>query len=210
MKVTLNVDGQEMSFTEQELTTIVREHFSNKTNKESIITEVVQKPTEDKWFEVKPHAINQKLFKNKREDERQETTRLLIIEAFVEMNAYPEKYGRNFKTMMPKKEWETKTVAELKEMACKLGDHNADWVEQALEWAQRISNGESWESICNDIDTANWHRLVVWRNGFCNLVGGSVNRSTIYQVPSSFVDYFNFHALDNVNYVIPLVVLYEK
>ena len=30
----------------------------------------------------------------------------------------------------------------------------ADWVEQAFEWAQRISNGESWKTICNDADTA--------------------------------------------------------
>lgn len=131
-----------------------------------------QKPTVGEWFEVKPQAIDQRLFETKREDYRQEAARKLILQAFAKMKNNPEKYGKNFETMMPKKTWDFKTVAELKEMASKLGDHNADWIEQALEWAQRIANGESWKAICNDKDTVRWFRLVVWKNGSARLAGG--------------------------------------
>ena len=206
MKVTLQVNGREMTFSEKELRAILEEHFSSET-KQVTTAKVAQKPTEDEWFEVKPQAIDQKLFRKKRENKKQENTRKLILEAFVEMKANPEKYGKNFKTMMPKKTWLSKTVAELKEMACKLGDHNADWVEQALEWAQRIANGESWETICNDKDTANWYRLVVWKNGYTRLIGGSVY-SNLYS-PASVVYSINFNDLDSLRHTVPLVVLYE-
>ena len=201
MKVTLLVDGREMTFTEQELIAIVKENLSSKA------TKVVQKPTEDEWFEVKPYAIDQKLFEKKRKDNRQEATRQLILEAFVEMKENPGKYGKNFKTIMPKKTWSSKNVEQLKEMASNLGDHNADWVEQALEWAQRIANGEAWESICNDRDTANWYRLVVWKNGYTRLVGGSVINCV--SSPASDVHNFNHRDHDYPDYAVPLVVFYE-
>ena len=207
MKVTLQVNGREMTFSEQELSSILGEHFSSKTTEKAMTDKVAQKPTEDAWFEVKPQAIDQKLFEKKRNNNRQETTRQLILEAFAEMKNNPEKYGKNFKTMMPKKTWSSKTGAQLKEIASNLGDHNANWVEQALEWAQRIANGESWEAICNDKDTANWYRLVVWKNGYARLVGGSVNN--ISNNPASNVNNFNFNEYSNLIYAVPLVVLYE-
>lgn len=204
MKVTLQVNGREMTFSEKELIAILEEHFSSKTT----TSKVAQKPTEDEWFEVNPLTIDQKLFEEKRNNKMQEATRQLILEAFVEMKNNPEKYGKNFKTMIPKKEWESKTVAELKELACKLGDHNADWIEQALEWAQRIANGESWKSICNDADTANWHRLVVWKNGYARLVGGSVDLGE--NVPASDAVSAYFDSDKYLDCGVPLVVLYEK
>lgn len=176
------------------------------TTKKATTAKVAQSPTEDKWFEVKPQAIDQKLFGKKKKDNRQEATRQIILEAFAEMEEKPEKYGKNFKTMMPKKTWTSKTVAWLQEMASNLGDHNADWVEQALEWAQRIANGEKWETICNDQDTANYHRLVVWNNGFPRIVGGSVINYDFD--PASCVGgtaYDDYILCDTV----PLVVLYE-
>ena len=91
-------------------------------------------------------------------------------------------------------------------MACKLGDHNADWVEQALEWAQRISNGESWEVICNNADTANWYRMIIWKNGYARLVGGSRNRSNVF--PASDVHNYDYDSY-GIIYTVPLVVLYE-
>lgn len=207
MKVTLQVNGREMTFSEKELIAIVEKHLSSETTQKTTTAKVAQKPTEDAWFEVKPQAIDQKLFAKKRKDNRQEATRLLILEAFAEMKDNPEKYGKNFKTMMPKKTWSSRTVAQLKEMASKLGDHNADWVEQALEWAQRIANGESWEGICNAKDTANWYRLVVWKNGYALLVGGSVCGST--NIPASDV-YCNVCNVDgSLGSTVPLVVLYE-
>jgi len=208
MKVTLQVNGREMTFSEEELKAILEKHFSSET-KQVTTTKVAQKPTEDEWFEVKPQAIDQKLFAKKRNNNRQEATRQLILKAFAEMKDNPEKYGKNFKTMMPKKTWLSKTVAELKEMACKLGDHNADWVEQALEWAQRIANGEPWKAICNDKDTANWYRLVVWKKGYARFVGGSVNYDCGLSSPASGVsDYYYDDGLD-IGCAVPLVVLYE-
>ena len=206
MKVTLQVNGREMTFSEQELSSILEEHFSSKTTKKTTTAKEAQKPTEDAWFEVKPQAIDQKLFEKKREDNRQEETRKLILEAFAEMKDNPEKYG-NFKTMMPQKTWSSITVAQLKEMACELGDHNADRVEQALEWAQRIANGESWEAICNDKDTANWYRLVVWKNGYTRLVGGSV--CDFNDLPASDVGFSVCFDYNYLSSTVPLVVLYE-
>ena len=206
MKVTLQVNGREMTFSEKELIAIIEKHLSE-TTQQTNTAKVAQKPTEDAWFEVKPQAIDQKLFEKKRKEYRQEATRKLILEAFAEMKENPEKYGKNFKTMMPQKTWSSKTVAQLKEMASKLGDHNANWVEQALEWAQRIANGESWEGICNAKDTANWYRLVVWKNGYARLVGGSVCYDD-YKPASDVYDigYYDYGFLSST---VPLVVLYE-
>lgn len=205
MKVTLQIDGKKRTFSNVENISIEEENV--KSSAEDKTYKVSQKPTEGQWFEVKPLAIDQTLFQKKRKDTRQEATRQLILEAFAEMKNNPKKYGKNFKTMMPKKDWSSKTVAELKAMACKLGDHNADWVEQALEWAQRIANGEGWKTICNDADTANWYRLVVWKNGYARLVGGSVNCD--YD-PASGVYNDNCYDDDDIFDTVPLVVLYEK
>lgn len=172
-------------------------------------SKVEQKPSEGEWFEVKPQDIDQKLFKKKRSDNnRQEATRQLILEAFAKMKNNPEKYGKNFETMMPQNTWSSKTVAQLKEMASNLGDHNANWVEQALEWAQRIANGESWEAICNDKDTANWYRLVVWKNGYARRVGGSVCFSS--NEPASDVGFGDYDDGCILGCTVPLVVLYER
>lgn len=200
-------NGVEMSFSEKELIAIVEKHLSSADTKKTTTTKVAQKPTEDEWFEVKPQAIDQKLFEEKKKDKRQETTRQLILEAFAEMKDKPEKYGKNFKTMMPKKTWSSKIVVQLKGIASKLGDHNADWVEQGLEWAQRIANGESWESICNDKDTANWYRLVVWKNGYARLIGGSVRHGN--QRPASDVDGCGYYDNSILRYAVPLIVSYK-
>ena len=208
MKITLQVSGREVTFSEEELIAIVEKHFDAETVEKVTTAEVAKIPTEDQWFEVNPLGIDQTIFKNKKKDTRQEETRQLILEAFAEVKSNPEKYAKNFKTMMPKKTWESKTVGELKEMASKMGDHNADLVEQALEWAQRIANGESWETICNNADTANWYRLVVWKNGYARLVGGS--RANCSLSPASGVDSGSYISVSRCFYAVPLVVLYEK
>ena len=208
MKITLPIHGRERTFSEKELIAILEKYFSNEATEQATTAKVAQVPTEDQWFEVNPQTINQSLFKKKRKDERQERTRKLILEAFAEVKSSPEKYGRKFKTMMPKKTWTSKTVAELKQLACEFGNHNADWVEQALEWAQRICNGESWEAVCNNADTANWYRLVVWKNGYARLVGGSRSEGNVY--PASDVDNVDCNSNRRICNTVPLVVLYEK
>ena len=208
MKITLPIHGRERTFSEKELIAILEKYFSNEATEQATTAKVAQVPTEDQWFEVNPQTINQSLFKKKRKDERQERTRKLILEAFAEVKSSPEKYGRKFKTMMPKKTWTSKTVAELKQLACEFGNHNADWVEQALEWAQRICNGESWKAVCNNADTANWYRLVVWKNGYARIVGGSRHDDNYFPASDDLSDdYFSFNSFDNT---VPLVVLYEK
>lgn len=198
MKVTLSIHGREKTFSEQELIAILEEHFSDSG----------KAPTEEQWFEVNPQAIDQSLFQKKRTDERQEKTRKLILEAFDKVKSSPEKYDRKFKTMMPKKTWTVKSLEELNQMAFKLGGHIADWVEQALEWAQRICNGETWVAICNNVDTAEWYRMILWKNGHYRIVGGSRNNDDVF--PASDVDDNDCHSYNSFIDTVPLVVLYEK
>ncbi len=209
-RITLVVDGEEKTFSEEELASIVKEHLAQ--NKVAISSEgkPIERPmhpTEGVPFEVNPSEIDRNLFQEKREDSRQEWTRQLILEAFTKMDEDPTRYGKPFKTLMPEKTYEGKPVSELIKLANKLGDHIADWVEQALEWAQRISNGETWEDICDNQDTANWRRLVKWKNDYYRLVGGS--RKFSNNNPASYVSIDYFGSSDKFNITVPLVVLYK-
>lgn len=205
LEITLPVHGRQMTFSEKELIAILEEHFSNEAIEPVSTAKLALVPTEDKWFEVSPQTIDQSIFQKERKNARQEKTRRLILEAFAEVKNSPEKYGKKFKTMIPKKSWKSKTVEELKQLACELGDHNANWVEQALEWAQRICNGESWEVICNNADTANCYRLVVWKNGYARLAGGS--RYCSNSNPASGVSLNVYDSDDWFSSTVPLVVL---
>lgn len=171
--------------------------------------EVAEKPTEGKVFKVDPRSINRKLFEEKIADSEKEQTRKFILQAFAQMEANPEKHAKVFYTMIPKKTWEWKTIADLKELATVLGDHNAKFDEQALEWAQRISNGESWENICNEPDTANSQRLVEWKNGCSRVVGGGREvYNNKYTATSVSGDYH--YPESRIHDTVPLVVLYEE
>ena len=224
MKVILKIDGREEIFSNVESISVLEEKdaFISTAEQKEAVEEVTEKqkekisyeaaetvstPTEGKWFEVNPEDINRELFKRKRKDESQERTRQIILEAFDEVKNNPERYNKPFKTLIPEKTWASKTVAQLKKVAKSHGDHMADWVEQALEWAQRISNGESWKAICNDTDTANWYRLVVWKNGYVWLVGGS--RRGYHDYPVSDTASYNYGSYGIFNEAVPLVVLYK-
>lgn len=218
--ITLQISGRTRTFSEEELVDIVEEyeaivallgkHQATTQKKEedaktthTKITDA-QTPTEGKLFEVRPADIDQRLFSERKFDQRQEMTRQLILEAFAEMKNN-SKYARPFKTLMPEKTWDVKYVSELKEIACHLGDHMADWVEQALEWAQRIANGETWKAVCNAPDTANWYRLIEWKNGYTRLVGGS--RKSVFNSPASDVYHGDCYPNDVLGCTVPLVVL---
>ena len=178
--------------------------------KEDFSKQEINIPTEGKWFMVNPLTIDQNLFKEKRENSRQEATRQFILEAFEEMKKN-SKYARPFKTMMPEKTWNRKNVGVLKKLAQSLGDHNADWVEQALEWAQRIANGEAWKDICNKKDKANWYRLVVWKFG-ARIVGGSrleEASAIINNSPASDFTTSGSVIFGNIYDTVPLVVSYD-
>lgn len=183
-----------------------------KTNEECHATDVAQilteGVTEGKPFKVNPLKIDRSKFEKPMRDQRQEWTRQIIQEAFAEVDKHPEKYASAFYTLMPEKKWNGyKTVAELKEYAKDLGGHMADWVEQALEWAQRLFNGESWKAICNNADTANWYRMIIWKNGYSRLVGGSVVSSSISPASNVFINGYDVNS--SLSRTVPLVVLYE-
>lgn len=194
MKFVLQVNGRETIFTEDELTSIVKKHC-------------VCTPMEGKWFEVNPLGIDQKLFQEERKDKWQESIRLLILKAFDKLENDPEKYGKIFETMMPNKDWENDTIAGLKKRAQEFGGHNADWVELALEWAQRICNGETWEALCNYADIANWYRLVIGEDGYTRLVGGSCNTRNYH--PATYVSSESYCYYCVISNAVPLVVRYK-
>lgn len=194
IKITLKVLGRERTFSEEELTSILEEHFSNV-------------PFERVSSEINFSKINQSLFEERREDARQERARRLIVEAFEEVKKNPKKYKKKFKTIIPKKNWNNSKVIELKNMAKKIGDHMADWVEQALEWAQRISDGETWESICNELDHISAYRAIIWKNGKVAQVGMSPFLHEKNTQTSIYESYFYDH--ETLYNIVPLIVIYE-
>ena len=149
--------------------------------------EITQIPTEGKLFEVKPLEIDRSKFEfekpiiiktwwieDKQFKEQESWVRQMIKDAFAKVDNHPERYASAFYTLIPEKEWDGyKSIAELKAYARNLGGLMANWVEQALEWAQRIDNGESWADICKKADTAKYYRIIRWKNGHSRLVGGS-------------------------------------
>lgn len=163
------------------------------------------KPSEGKPFKVNPTSIDANLFKKKRVDEKQERVRLLIVEA-LDVVANNSKYSKTFYTLIPEKKWKFMSIKKFKKQAYDLGGHIADWIEQALEWAQRICNGESWEDVCNKIDTAKWFRLIVWKNGRLVRVGGARRcfslRSSADVQESYIVGLYPYN-------VVPLVACYK-
>ncbi len=125
--------------------------------------------------EVDITTVDRQLFENKRDDQKQEKLRLLIVEALTEADKNPA--YRCFSNMIPKKTWESKRAGQLEEIANKWGGHTTDWVEWALEFAQRITNGESWEKLCNEKDTLDWYRVIRWKDGNMKMVGGSLENN---------------------------------
>ena len=207
-KITLSVNGREMTFSKEELSSILKEYYQIKgTGSKRETIQTAQTLTESKWFEVNPSAIDQNLFKEKRKDDSQERTRWHILRAFRALKEHPER-NKEFKTLIPEKTWEKMIVCRFDVEAEQLGGHMADWIEQALEWAQRIANGETWESLCNEADTANWYRLVVWRDGYAQRVGGS-RKVDRFNTPASEVFSFYCYRDEIVDNIVPLVVAYE-
>ena len=179
------------------------------TKEECHASDLAQIPSEGKLFEVNPLGIDRSKFEKPMSNRKQEWTRQIIQKAFAEVDKHPEKYASAFYTLMPEKKWNgLKTVAELKAYANDLDGQMADWVEQALEWAQRIFNGESWETICNNADTANWYRVILWENGCYRLVGGS--RHNDYDDPASDVGNRGYYSNYRIIGAVPLVVLKKK
>ena len=190
MKVTLQQDdGREISL--EKIEDLVREdRYKKELAKQNKNT---MRPLEGVPFEVNPQELDRNLFRTERKDALQEETRREIIHAFNKMYDYPE-VGKPFQTLIPEKAWDSITACEAERIAEKHGGQLARWYEQAFEWAQRIQNGETWETICNEPDPAIWKRLVVWYRvssvGYTTTVGGSVKRNSKYgfKLTPSFVN----------------------
>ena len=164
----------------------------------------VKNPTEGEWFMVNPKTINRELFNEPRKNSKQEWTRQMIIMVLND----PKYCEKTFRTMFPEKVWEKgRTVKQMQEIAETWGGRIAFFAEQVLEWAQRISNGETWEKICNEKDNSKWYRLVLGeRNnailvGACHLFGINVSSTDIIQVKGN--------SENTLNYVVPLIISYS-
>lgn len=219
MKISLQINGRKMTFSEEELTAILEKHFSEEmaeTAKTKSGTkpaktkatkfEVAKVPTEGKCFGVNPMGIDRSLFQGERSDSEQEKTRQYILEAFAEVDKHPDEYAKPFKTLRPKKTWKgVNTGIELKQYAENLGGHYGNKTRKALQWAQRISNGEKWEEVCNTSDTAECCELVDWEIGYSRLVGGKSLSSN----PATYVSFNIYRGNYRFDYfVVPFVVFY--
>ena len=209
MKITLEIDGHEMTFSEQEIISILKEHFESDITEEEFVTGHNEKTDKANCFMVDPTSIDRTYFEEKRNDKKQEKTRKIIMKAFAEVDKDPERYNKIFWTMVPEKTWAWKTVKELQEVSFNLGGHTANWVEQALEWAQRIYNDQNdngWEKICNQKDPANYYRMIFFGDYLC-YVGGSKKCSS--DGPSSDIYVVKYKPNVKLDYTVPLVVLYD-
>lgn len=204
------VHGKEMQFSDKELTSIVEEHFERRLLQTEFTALVTATPTEGNWFIVRPMMIDQSLFAEQREDKNQETTRQRILKAFEEVEKNPQKYAKPFKTLYPSRPWDRtkgKTPQELENLAKEIGDGEAEETEQALQWAQQIYNGESWESICNLPDSARSYRIVKTKYpGLHNLVGGSTDAEPRTKTSATNVLEEQFTYYENVGCTVPLIV----
>lgn len=206
-QITLLVNGEEKTFSEEELVAILGKHFFDTTTEQKIHN-YISGPKEGEPFEINPKDIEWSLFQIPRKDIKQEKMRRLILKALYKVKENPKRYDKIFWTLWPVKYWEYMTCYKLENLAFDFGGHLANWVEQALEWAQRIKNGESWEEICNYADTANWYRLVKWKDGYSRRIGGSCKSDNNH--PASYVDIIYIEPQIDLYLTVPLIVLYHK
>lgn len=116
-------------------------------------------PMEEETFEVDLSRIKKELFRIPRKDDKQEQIRQLILEALSEADSTAQK----FTIYVPKRKEDGRCrVSWLASYAKKMGGRVATFYEWILVLAQRISNGESWETICNNYDTAPNYWMVWW------------------------------------------------
>ena len=205
--------GKEVDFSEEQLVAILEEHFERKSMEAAFIDTVTEVPSEGSWFIVKPKSIDQRLFEGKREDARQENVRSQILKAFEEMRRHPE-MAEPFKTLYPARPWtkhKGKTLKELHNMAKLIGEDEANETQQALEWAQRISNGETWEEVCNTPDKAHSYRVIQTKYpGMYAIIGGSTDAEPKTKVEVSHVLQETFMYYEKVGCAVPLVVSHKN
>jgi len=134
----------------------------------------------ENWFKVDPRSINSTHFLMKRDDKKEEEIRELINEA-LEVAKNNSNYDRPFKTTEAQKNWSVGTLLLFKSIAEKIyGGHVTDWVEQCLEWAQKLEAGMSWNELCAKIDNTKYYKVVAWKRGQYRLIGGCTTSRKYY------------------------------
>lgn len=179
--INLIINGREKTFDEKKLIDIFKEHDLTKIKmpKDALGVEI---------HEVIPEDINRKLFEEKRIDEVEESARNFILYALKNFDRKPEKYGKPFKTIVFMSPFEEMTLMNVEEFAKKHGNSFATTVELGLEWAYRITMGETWESVCKEVDRG-WYKLVQHECRYFFLFQGAEKKGTIDTVGWSDDDY---------------------
>lgn len=123
-------------------------------------------PLPEQWYPVFPREINRALFEKKRSDPKQEKTRQFIQSAFQQFDLFPLEYF-SFETLILPFYFDDMSFSNLIELPSEIYGGTAtiaNKTDQGLEWAQRIHNGESWESLCNEPDSCPWQRVLFTDN----------------------------------------------
>lgn len=193
--ITLTVKGTTRIFEREDLEEILEEYYDLKEAQQ-----------EDEYTEVDLRKIDWGLFEKERTDLQQEKIRRIILEALDAYRNHTRK--ENFTTWVPINTWGEMTANELESLAYKRGDSLASWFHQALEWAQKITNGKTWEAICNNPDTAKYRRIVRWKSpDALRLIGGSTEYLDTRNYPPSYISEY-WCVGSHLYEAVPLIVFY--
>lgn len=176
-------------------------------NHETISFEVSKTPEEGKAFKIEFGGIKRRFFETERKEKKEEATRQFILECLEMAEKNPELYER-FYILIPKWEWVYKSrysEDEFQNYPLRVCGKQTDWVESGLMIAYRISNGESWDSICHEKDNIDKPRVIKWKNDELILSGGA----DVNLTPSDF----HFEDVDwiyRVDLALPSVTMRES
>ncbi len=210
------VHGVTRYLSKEEVEAILASHIPKKSSLFLERFEVAKRPTDGKCFKVELEKIDTNLFVKKRENKKQEETRILILEAIRKASMEPEKY-KLFYLLVPEKEWVYGakgwiTIERAMEYAEEVGGYTTTLVEEALGWGQQITNDAGldkvWKVVCNFPDTLKCPRLCIYEKATVKHVGGS---STLkLRAAASSVGSLDYNACDSVfreKVAVPSVVI---
>lgn len=184
-KIDLMINGQEVVFERERLEDILNEYY----DKDVIIFKIPKGVSGVEFHEVIPADINKKLFEEKRINKAEETGRKIMLDAienYLEM--FPEKYIKPFKTITVMHGFENMTIDKIYGMTKEYGGSLSNLTDLGLEWAYRISVGETWESVCADIDRG-FYKLVQYEARYFFLFNGTEKKGTVDTFAWSNDDY---------------------
>ena len=125
------------------------------------------------WKKIELSAIKRRKFLFKRLDPSQEVIRKLIRQALKEAKKNKGHYS-SFELMVPEQHLGN-GLDSMINGAKSYHAEIANWIEQALEWAYRISEGESWKSLCNEPDDSEFFRVIFWKDDEVAFIGDGCN-----------------------------------